>query len=329
MTAYSTRSTNSIWLVGATNESFQASKLPSIGDTLKVLFYYHTDKKMSLKDSIDKCVLLLLLPIWEMARIPTKAQNHVIEHVRKLHSEWQSLKKNINRSSETNLSNHSSQSSSSDEELKVGPSIPKARKTQTQAARDNVDVVTPQVAAALDRTNISDRKAAHIFSAMASTGLLKPDVEELVISPSAIRRARIKHRKLFSLEIKESFDPAVPLILHWDGKIMDDLTGPERGKVDRLPILISGQDVVKLLSVPKLQDGTAASMAQAITETIDDWGLQDAIKGLCFDTTYSNTGTKVARVGYSVGSRAGSTVNQFGLSSPYLRNHSRKGFLHS
>ena len=120
----------------------------------------------------------------------------------------------------------------------------------------------------------------------------KQDVEEVIISASAIRRARMKHRRLFSSEVKDTFDPAVPLILHWDGKIMDDLTGPERGKVDRLPILVSGQDVVKLLSVPKLQDGTAASMAQAITQTIDDWGLRDRIKGLCFDTTSSNTGTK-------------------------------------
>jgi len=52
-----------------------------------------------------------------------------------------------------------------------------------------VEVVTPEVAAALDRTNTSDRKAVHIFSAMASTGQLKHDVEELIISPSAIRRA--------------------------------------------------------------------------------------------------------------------------------------------
>src|SRR6218665_322089 len=125
---------------------------------------------------------------------------------------------------------------------------------------------------------------------MTSTGLLKQDVEELIISPCAIRRARMKHRKLFSLEVKATFDPAVPLILHWDGKIMDDLTG--RGKVDRLPILVSGQDVVKLLSVPKLQDGRSATLAQAITRSIDDWGLKDRIKGLCFDTTSSNTGRK-------------------------------------
>ena len=104
MTAYNTRSASSIWLVGATNETFQTSKLPSRGDILKVLFYYHTDEAMSLKESIDKSVSLLL-PIWEMARIPTKARNHVVEHVRKLHAEWQCLKKNINRSSATNLSN--------------------------------------------------------------------------------------------------------------------------------------------------------------------------------------------------------------------------------
>ena len=36
MTAYNTRSASSIWLVGATNETFQTSKLPSRGDILKV-----------------------------------------------------------------------------------------------------------------------------------------------------------------------------------------------------------------------------------------------------------------------------------------------------
>jgi hypothetical protein len=155
-----------------------------------------------------------------------------------------------------------------------------------------VEVVTPEVSAALDRTNTSDRKAAHIFSAMASTGQLKQDVEQLIISPSAIRRARMKHRELFTTGIKATFDPAVPLILHWDGKIMDDFTGPGRERVDHLPILVSGQDVVKLLCVPKLHDGTAVTMSRAVTENMDEWGLRNCIKGLCFDTTASNTGRK-------------------------------------
>ena len=83
--AMCTCSASPIWLVGGTNEQFQTSKLPSRGDVLKVLFYYHTDKKLSLKDSIDKAASLLL-PIWQMARISTKAPNHVVKHICKLHS---------------------------------------------------------------------------------------------------------------------------------------------------------------------------------------------------------------------------------------------------
>jgi len=118
--------------------------------------------------------------------------------------------------------------------------------------RGSVEVVNPEVAAALDRTNTSDRKAAHILTALASTGQLQHNVEELIISPSAIRRARMKHREIFALEVKATFDTEVPLILHCYGKIMDDFTGPGREHIDRLPILVSGQNVVKLLSVPKL-----------------------------------------------------------------------------
>jgi hypothetical protein len=36
----------------------------------------------------------------------------------------------------------------------------------------------------------------------------------------------MKHSESFSAEFKATFDPAVPLVLHWDGKIMEDLTIP-------------------------------------------------------------------------------------------------------
>ena len=38
-----------------------------------------------------------------------------------------------------------------------------------------------------------------------------------------------------------SFEPTVPLIVHWDGKSLFDLTGSET--VDRLPALVSGHGV--------------------------------------------------------------------------------------
>ena len=69
----------------------------------------------------------------------------------------------------------------------------------------------------------------------------------------------MKHRKAFTCEVKATFDPTVALILHWDGKILDDYTGPGHEQVDLLPILVSGHNVVKLLSVPKLHNGTAAT----------------------------------------------------------------------
>lgn len=99
-----TRSSSAVWLVGGTEVQFKTSKLPSRGEVLKVLFGYHIGEHLSLKDSIDT-TSSLLLPVWEMARIPTKAPNHVVEHIRKLHAEWQGLKKHINRQSASDI-NH-------------------------------------------------------------------------------------------------------------------------------------------------------------------------------------------------------------------------------
>jgi hypothetical protein len=108
--------------------------------------------------------------------------------------------------------------------------------------------------------------------AMASTQLLQQDVVELKLSPSAIRRARLKHCEIFASKIMSTFDPKVPLVLRWNGKIMEDITGPGRDYVDRLPLLVSGRNIVKLLKVPKLHDGKPTTISQVVTETLDDWG---------------------------------------------------------
>src|SRR5688572_32566614 len=115
---------------------------------------------------------------------------------------------------------------------------------------------------------------------------------ELIISPSAIHQARKDNRAALAAEIRESFDPNVPLTIHWDGKIMPDLTGTERGCVDRLQIMVSGCDVTKLLAIPKLKSGTAAVMSDACLAEIRSWGLEDRIVAMSFDTTASNTGCK-------------------------------------
>ena len=49
-------------------------------------------------------------------------------------------------------------------------------------------------------------------------------------------------------------------MVHWDGKILPEMRG--QGKVDRLPILVSGDGMEKLLGVPKLAAGTGEQEAE-------------------------------------------------------------------
>jgi len=90
-------------------------------------------------------------------------------------------------------------------------------------------MITHEVGAALDRTNISDGKAAHVFAKH-----FKQDVEELIISQIAIRRAEIKHREAFAAEVKVAFKP---LILHWDGKFMENAQVLEQSDSIAYPLL--------------------------------------------------------------------------------------------
>ena len=59
--------------------------------------------------------------------------------------------------------------------------------------------------------------------------------------------------------------------------------------VDRLPILVSGIGAEQLLSVLEI---TGQSIATSVDCAIKDWNLRNQMKGMCFDTTSSNTGCK-------------------------------------
>jgi hypothetical protein len=46
------------------------------------------------------------------------------------------------------------------------------------------------------------------------------------------------------------------------------------------------------VSVLKLHDKTVVTMMNAVVESMDEWGLNNHIEGLCFNTTACNMGTK-------------------------------------
>jgi len=83
------------------------------------------------------------------------------------------------------------------------------------------------------------------------------------------------------------------LVLHWEGKLLSDLTGNgECAEVDGLPILVSNPDIEldKLLAAPKLTSGTRAVMVnvQIILErTLEKYMYVEA---LLFNTTAFNNG---------------------------------------
>lgn len=146
-------------------------------------------------------------------------------------------------------------------------------------------IVSPQLASALDRTKVSNRAAVHVMSATAAS--LGHNPGELVLNRESIRRARLKVRKEMVKEIRMKFSPTVPLVVHWDGKIVKDQGGD---KVDRIAIIVSGEGVDKLLAVPRLDTGTGRAQADAVVDTLRDWDLGDRVIGLSFDTTAANSG---------------------------------------
>lgn len=148
-------------------------------------------------------------------------------------------------------------------------------------------LITPEVSAALDRVKVTDRGATYIAASIAQS--LGHNLDDVSVSRSTIRRARCTSRKAAALKQKEQFAPSTPLLLHWDGKLLLDIAGAPKEKVDRVAILVTGEEE-KLLGVPKIARGTGREQADACIKALNDWGLSDKVQGLVFDTTASNTG---------------------------------------
>lgn len=149
-----------------------------------------------------------------------------------------------------------------------------------------INIVTSPVAAALDRTNTSSRNATYIIAAVARS--LGHDVNSINLSCSAIHRKRSRHRARTTKGLKESLQTADCLIAHWDGKMLPDIVG--KGTVERLPVIVTGLETEQLLGVPKIIRGTGANQAAAVVHLLNEWNISDRVRGICFDTTASNTG---------------------------------------
>lgn len=155
----------------------------------------------------------------------------------------------------------------------------------TTSKVQKINIMTPQLSSALDRTNVSAREATIILAAAAdSFGI---PIENINL-PSTIYRHRIKNRKIVGENLKKNFKTSSMLTVHWDGKLLPEMTGST--KVERLPVIITGLDCEQLFGVPKLNESSAFHRNEVIFELLEDWNITDKIGALCFDTTSVNTG---------------------------------------
>ncbi|KAG0709947.1 hypothetical protein GWK47_023793 [Chionoecetes opilio] len=86
-----------------------------------------------------------------------------------------------------------------------------------------------------------------------------------------------------------SFKPEVPLVLHWDGKLLPSLADG-RSLEERVAVLVSEEDTEELLGVPVSADGTGQVVAETVLKLVRESSLEGNIIGMALDTTAANTG---------------------------------------
>ncbi|KAK7865492.1 hypothetical protein R5R35_014608 [Gryllus longicercus] len=167
---------------------------------------------------------------------------------------------------------------------------PAGRYYETNNVRGTINVMTEKVVAAFDTCKLSYRKSVHIIAAVAEA--LDVDTDNIIMNKTSFNDWRNRIREERAEKAKQLFQNSeiTSGIIHWDGNVMpDNASGTQ---VDRLPIVITNGQTEKILDVPALDDGKGVTQATAVYDALYKWGLNDSIKGLCCDTTYSKLGPR-------------------------------------
>lgn len=61
-------------------------------------------------------------------------------------------------------------------------------------------------------------------------------------------------------------------------------------KAERLALVVTGENMEKLLGIPKVESSSGENTAEAIQDFLRKWKMDDLVEIVSFDTTASNTG---------------------------------------
>ncbi|KAE8741806.1 hypothetical protein FOCC_FOCC012668 [Frankliniella occidentalis] len=144
--------------------------------------------------------------------------------------------------------------------------------TPESAPKRKRAVISPALLLIVDRIKTSNRKGAALTLVAFGN-----EAETVAISKSSLHRVRVKFRKEEGAKLDADLvntDIVGDIgALHWDGKLLPDVDGGE--KVDRLPVLLTGNGKEILLGVPKIVAGTGLQQAIAVTDLVKKYELVD------------------------------------------------------
>ncbi|KAK3920709.1 Aspartate--tRNA ligase [Frankliniella fusca] len=146
----------------------------------------------------------------------------------------------------------------------------------------------------LDKGGSSSRTAFRTVNAVAAASKLP--VKNLKCSHVTLWRKRVQDRVKRARAIREAFKlkQGKNLTVHWDGIKVDPLVGSTRRKaVERLPVVVTGQDIDQLLGAHVIRSSSGDHSAAEVVSCLHKWECADDVVALCSDTPTGNTGYKM------------------------------------
>ena len=154
----------------------------------------------------------------------------------------------------------------------------------------------PEIISAAIRNKVNAVSLSNIMTALVKSCGGNPSSVNL--SYSSVERYMKKTSDVIANTVLENWNPPSKSVLHWDGKIMQQLDNT--GKEEHLPVLLSGIGGIKLLGVASLEkhaesnEPKGETIAKETVNFLEKWKCKNTVVGLSFDTTASNTGHKTA-----------------------------------
>ncbi|KAK3922350.1 NAD kinase [Frankliniella fusca] len=146
----------------------------------------------------------------------------------------------------------------------------------------------------LDKGGSSTRNAFRAVASVASA--VGVPVKRQKCSHTTLWRKRVSDRVARAREIREEFKKTKGVVktVHYDGiKVEPLVSGVRRKLEERLPVVVTGQDVNQLLAARVISSSSGEHTAAEVVRAIRDWDCADDIVAQCSDTPTGNTGYNI------------------------------------